>query len=55
LNPVELLWGHTKYADLANDIPEDILALHQAVTDSIQAAGQDADLLMAFVRHTHLD
>ena len=55
LNPVELLWGHTKYADLANYIPEDILALHQAVTDSIQAAGQDADLLMAFVRHTHLD
>lgn len=55
LNPVELLWSHTKYADLANYIPEDIQVMHQTVTDSIQTAGTKADLLLAFIHHTHLD
>jgi len=55
LNPVELLWGHTKYADLANYIPEDILAMRQSVINSIRTAGQKADLLLAFVRHTQLN
>jgi len=35
LNPVEMLWNHTKYADLANFIPEDVDHLYQAVTTSI--------------------
>jgi transposase len=55
LNPVELLWGHTKYADLANYIPEDIQIMRQTVTNSIQAAGEKADLLLSFVHHTKLD
>jgi transposase len=55
LNPVELLWGLTKYADLANYIPEDILAMRQSVINSIRTAGQKADLLLAFVRDTQLN
>jgi len=31
LNPAEMLWNHTKYADLANFIPEDVNDLHQSV------------------------
>lgn len=54
LNPVELLWSHTKYGDLANYIPEDIQAMRQSVTDSIHCAGTKADLLLSFVHHTHL-
>jgi transposase len=34
LNPVEALWSHTKYADLANFVPQDIDDLHDAVSDS---------------------
>ena len=30
LNPVEHVWGHTKYADLANYLPRDIDDLHDA-------------------------
>jgi len=31
LNPVEMVWNHSKYSDLANFIPEDVDDLHQAV------------------------
>jgi transposase len=55
LNPVELLWCHTKYGDLANYIPEDIHTMYRSVTDSIQDARTKADLLLSFVHHTHLD
>lgn len=55
LNPVELLWGHTKYGDLANYIPENIHVMHQSVSDSIQNAGANTNLLLSFVEHTHLE
>ena len=35
LNPVEQCWNHTKYADLANFIPDDLDHLQQAVEASI--------------------
>ncbi|MGQ9561860.1 MAG: hypothetical protein ACUVWA_15325 [Candidatus Oleimicrobiaceae bacterium] len=35
LNPAEMLWNHTQYADLANFIPEDVHHLRQAVSHSI--------------------
>jgi len=35
LNPVEMVWNHTKYADLANFIPENLQHLEQVVTTSI--------------------
>jgi len=34
---------------------ENIQIMRQTVTNSIQAAGKKADLLLAFVRHTKLD
>ena len=45
LNPVELIWNHTKYVDLANYLPDDIHDLHRAVTSSIQAARANGRLL----------
>lgn len=35
LNPVEAVWNHTKYADLANFIPDDIEHLFDAVGNSL--------------------
>ena len=55
LNPVEMLWNHTKYGDLANYLPEDKMALHQSITTSIQNAGKNPDLLHSFIRYTHLE
>ena len=36
LNPDEQVWGHTKYDDLANYIPDDIRALGRAIRRSIR-------------------
>ena len=55
LNPVELIWNHTKYADLANYIPDDVHDLHQAVTSSIQAARSNGHLLRSAFAHAGLD
>jgi transposase len=41
LNPVEHVWGHTKYADLANYIPEDIDALPAAIDTSLGRTSTD--------------
>src|SRR5690606_8818974 len=35
LNPVEHVWSHTKYGDLANYVPEDILRLGRSVNESL--------------------
>jgi len=55
LNPVEMLWNHTKYGDLANYLPEDKMALHQSITTSIQSAGKNPGLLLSFIQYTHLE
>ena len=46
LNPVEMVWNHSKYSDLSNFIPEDVDDLHQAVT-----TGEDAyaDVIAALI------
>lgn len=54
LNPVEMIWNHTKYADLANYIPDDVHDLQQAVTSSIQAARSKAQLLRSAFEHAGL-
>jgi len=54
LNPVELLWEHTKYGDLANFLPEDVDHLHQAVTGSMRKARPDRHLLHSFFQFTDL-
>ncbi|MFH1418430.1 MAG: transposase [Planctomycetota bacterium] len=54
LNPVEQVWGHTKYADLANYIPGDILELAREVIDSIERTESNETLLRSFFAHTRL-
>lgn len=36
LNPVEHIWNHTKWAQLANFVPRDASHLHSAVCDSLE-------------------
>lgn len=54
LNPVEMLWNHTKYADLANFIPEDVHHLHQSIVTSIQNTRTKTQLIRSFFQHTRL-
>jgi transposase len=49
-DPVEMVWDHTKYADLANFIPDDGPHLHRAVTDSLKNTGRNPTLLRLFFR-----
>lgn len=55
LNPVEQVWSHTKYADLANYIPDDIVSLGQAVAASIRSTRAQTSLLRSFFRHCKLE
>ncbi len=54
LNPVEQVWCHTKYADLANFIPDDVGHLRWEVIDSIEQTASDQTLLRSFFRHAKL-
>jgi transposase len=55
LNPVELVWNHVKYADLANFIPDDIDHLFQEVDYSIRETGKKGHLIRSFFEHTDLE
>jgi transposase len=55
LNPVEQVWSHTKYADLANYIPDDVDALAEAVIRSIEKTGGKPTLLRSFFNHARLE
>jgi len=48
LNPVDKLWSHTKYGDLANYIPEDLFALEGAFVDSLFSTCRRPELLRSF-------
>ncbi len=50
LNPVEPVWSHTKYGDLANFTPDDLVTLEGAVLGSLAETRGHRDLLAAFVR-----
>jgi len=54
LNPVEMVWNHTKYGDLANFIPDDIDHLRQEVDHSIEGIDNEQDLLRSFFSYTGL-
>jgi transposase len=47
LNPVEAVWSHTKYADLANYAPHDLAALEVAVVGSLTDTRGSRALLAA--------
>jgi transposase len=55
LNPVEMVWNHTKYSDLANFLPEDIDHLGQSVTRSIENTRRKSQLIRSFFQHAGLD
>jgi len=54
LNPAEQVWKHTKYDDLANFMPDDVLHLGRAVADSIRQTRSDQSLLRSFFEHAKL-
>ena len=54
LNPVEQVWSHTKYADLANYIPDHVEALVEEVIDSLDHTANEQRLLRSFFRRAGL-
>lgn len=54
LNPDEQVWNHTKYADLANFIPDDVLQLGKSVAKSLRNTKSDQSLLHSFFQHAGL-
>lgn len=54
LNPVEQVWDHTKYADLANLVPEDIDDLATEVALSLRTTRYRQPLLRNFFAHAGL-
>jgi transposase len=54
LNPDEQVWNHTKYADLANFIPDDILHLGKSIAKSIRTTRSSQTLLRSFFKHAQL-
>jgi len=54
LNPVEQIWNHSKYSDLANFIPDDVDHLRREVDGSIRRQRSKLDLLHSFFKHAKL-
>lgn len=54
LNPVEQVWNHAKYTDLANRAPEDIDELELLVHRSITQTRSESELLRSFFRTARL-
>ena len=55
LNPVEHVWNHTKYGDLANYIPDDLLDLELELDWSIDQTKRCPDLLRSFFHAAKLE
>lgn len=54
LNPDEQVWTRTKYMDLANFCPENLIDLAQAVRDSLEHTKSQQSLLRSFFEYTKL-
>ena len=54
LDPVEQFWNHTKYADLANFLANDIDDLHEAVESSLYEQQYKPGLIKSFFRFAKL-
>lgn len=54
LNPVEPSWGHTKYADLANFLPDNLEELSKAVDSSLSQKRENPNLLRSFFEYAKL-
>lgn len=55
LNPVESLWSHTKYSNLANFVPEDVARLSRAVDESLQQQTTQHQLKRSFFKTAKLN
>jgi transposase len=55
LNPTEQVWNHTKHADLANYIPDDIHELGVEVASSMLDKRTNPTLLRSFFKWAELD
>lgn len=55
LNPVEHVWKHTKYDDLANYVPDDLLDLQIEFEMSIDQARRRPELLRSFFHAAELE
>ncbi len=51
LNPVEMVWNHGKYGELANFIPEGIGHLWEAISASLERMETEAALLLSYFRY----
>jgi transposase len=54
LNPVEAIWSHTKYADLANFLADDVNHLEDAVVESLCEQYDNQPLKRSFFRAAEL-
>jgi transposase len=54
LNPVEAMWNHTKYSDLANFIPDDAGHLSKSIVASLSEQRSDPHLKYSFFRYANL-
>ena len=54
LNPVEFVWDHTKYGDLANYVPDDLADLREETTDSVAQTRRRPQLLRSFFHSAQL-
>ena len=55
LNPVERVWKHTKYDDLANYVPDDLSDLESECELSINVTGTRPELLRSFFHAAQLE
>lgn len=54
LNPVEAMWSHAKYADLANYVPDDVDELDDAVRASLRDQSRNHQLKRSFFKTAQL-
>lgn len=54
LNPVEPRWSHTKYADLANFVPDDVRQLTRSVNSSLKKHQTASRLKKSFFKAAQL-
>lgn len=54
LNPVEAMWSHAKYADLANYIPDDVDDLDDAVRASLKDQSRSHRLKRSYFKTAQL-
>jgi len=55
LNPVESVWDHTKYGDLANYVPDDLADLREAMMASVAQTRRRPALLRSFFHGAQLE